>query len=737
MNKTTTLALVAVLLGVAVWLAVGAGRATDPTRRADVPGTVDAQGEDPASDTVTPNAPTGTEVSERIGVLGPMPAVEERPASDSTAWPVDSPDRVRRRVVTEAGAPIHPVTVVAESYGLESHELVNREDGSFELPFDRERPQAIFVALSAERFVSQKVMVRTADENGDIVLMPGAVLRGRLVDPEGQGLEGVHLQIFPRRDGELQGGWPKLQPGSVTTGPDGEFVSDPQHVGRALLRLSSRTHYLRGDPEIDVGVDLELELVAELRGVVRGVVRDEAGCPVPRVQVGAEWAAGASADELGAAVGHLTRTDEEGRFDLPRWRTVDAPAAGERIRCVLSTRGFGHDRLEYELVRSDVVGWGAEDVQVVVRPVRPLVVTALDATTGAPLDSIRISCTADPAFEWQAPRSLGEGRFELRRIEPRSMWISVMASKRAYLPSPMIDWDCGGDPIRPLTVRLEPVSVGFVRVVDAASGDPVPDARVQLVRSPAGQIPWASLDYYGKGSMRYPFIEGRGAVLDSSVTGADGRAALRASPGATHALVLSPQHIGNAARCTTADVAEGLVVRVHRGGRVEVQANLGWAGILAHLERPGSGRPGVATTSGWQDWHHGRFVFANVPAGKWSVVFTHAKESLLEVVLPIEVTPGESYRCEVDVSSLTPGSVDVTSLPELAGQARARLVRQNSKIVLERHIHGSSVAFASVLPGTYLVELHEGERVHTASEPVVVLSGQRVEHRPSAWTTGR
>lgn len=101
--------------------------------------------------------------------------------------------------------------------------------------------------------------------SADFILQPAAPARGRILDPEGRGLRGVHIRLSPREvrglppSGEARGDVPRG--GSATTAEDGSFEVDGLAPGRYEYELSPDESFFEARGEVRLpATNLKLKL---------------------------------------------------------------------------------------------------------------------------------------------------------------------------------------------------------------------------------------------------------------------------------------------------------------------------------------------------------------------------------------------------------------------------------------------------------------------------------------------
>lgn len=219
----------------------------------------------------------------------------------------------------------------------ESYSAVSAGDGSFQL---EHLPAGRFdLAAKAEGYAPLTVRGLTLGERpeakdlGTMVLVPGAVLEGVVVDGKGRPLSGAAVWAQKSAGAGMSpiGDVPR-DPGvrEVRTKSDGRFTLDDLTPGEAVDLSVRLAGYLAGSqPRLAVPHEGLVRVVLELAARVSGRVVDEASEPVGGATVSVQAVGGGLA---GLVAGRLGTSDAEGRFQVDDLgvgkRTVTAEAAG-------------------------------------------------------------------------------------------------------------------------------------------------------------------------------------------------------------------------------------------------------------------------------------------------------------------------------------------------------------------------------------------------------------------------
>lgn len=446
----------------------------------------------------------------------PLPP-EARASTASLSAAVSVPTALRQylrgRIVDAAGSPIPGAAVrLAEPSlpllqgGAESdgESVLTAGDGRFELPIqlppagENARRFGAGPTLSARAAgfapLRQPVDIPPSGDLdlGDLALGTGLILSGRVVDADGQPVQGAKL--FVRTDdGEavFLFGPNGTSPDAVTEA-NGVFRFDVLAFAPWLISVEHPSHpdkeFRGGVPEQgreSSGVVLQLDRPASIGGLVRSLPSSGGA-----YEVRAQRAAGENGFFLGlperrAAVG------AGGRFRL------EGLASGESYTLTLGPvpkdpklGRFDFESMARSLSRPVVALAGSEGVELVYQEGSRLCFQVVDDQSGEPLEQfeaqVRLGFSQESLGDKGQRFEAGRACFEdLRPPEgsqaafapPPSLSLRASGYGDLTVPLPPI---VVGTPIDLGVVRLRPVPRLTVRVVDDQSGAPVAGARVTL-----------------------------------------------------------------------------------------------------------------------------------------------------------------------------------------------------------------------------------------------------------------
>lgn len=487
---------------------------------------------------------------------------------------------------------------------IDIHHVVTDASGRFAI--DGLKAGEVRLAVRASGFAPRAVEdALVADEPPrvlpDIVLEPGVVLTGRVVDSSGSAVSGaVLLAAFDSAGSTQRVSIPGRGVPLATTGANGEFRIDRIGAGPWHLIVDSPRHLVadaRGETraagEEVTGLVLRVEGGADIEGRVQGAsASPPAGVGSVRVtaraspESGAAGSRNASIAALGYAGGELAPNsttldpvrsrprhaivDENGRFEL------HGLVAGVRYRLTASQRSA--DTVHWKTVaalESVLAFAGERGVTLAERPSTSLVFRVVDDATGAPLSDLTVA--AGVGRERLVREDDGEARIHFPdglvrvpdlRSQPGGKPIQLRVSANGYRDfqrrdiafTAALDIDLG-------EVRLVREHVLVITVLDDHTSAPVEGARVFVGTLEANELADylaspAESNFHGAPNLRF----GR--------TGADGRVRLSSYPGSTVNLGADARGycaVEPRSELLPGDGDHALELRLMRGGLVSVR----------------------------------------------------------------------------------------------------------------------------------------------------------------------
>jgi protocatechuate 3,4-dioxygenase beta subunit len=379
---------------------------------------------------------------------------------------------------------------------LRRSETTSGSDGRFQL--QGMRPGSLRLAVRSSGFAPYDEEDRalpsgTSFDLGSIELEPGVHLSGKVVDARGKPVEGADILRL------AEAGIPSFgsQFGGVgapvaKTAADGSFAVDQLAVGAWTLRVESELHphaMLNGETtspgERVEGLLIALEEGDEIHGIVRGAPAGQKFSvrALPRA-ASVEGQVEAPAGPLGEA--REAEVAADGTFQVRGVRRgltyeVGLTRSDNRDRAF----GFAWAPGLAEPVRARS---GERNVVLEYQPEAALVFQALDKRTSKPIEEF----TVEAGIDWPMPqmgedgrrvRARPEGRARVGNLRPQSPSDRAQLRIAAVGYSPFEADDLqivAGQDTDLGPVYLEPLPLLTVKVVDAASGEPVSAANVVL-----------------------------------------------------------------------------------------------------------------------------------------------------------------------------------------------------------------------------------------------------------------
>ena len=535
-------------------------------------------------------------------------AAEPEPEAAAPAWKPGQPPRLSGRVVLRDGAGVPGATVLAasgqfwiqvpldvEPEGIpkgwfEVERTTTDAEGRF--AFETLEPGTLRIVARAPGFAPARedhleLPDRAEHALADIVLEPGVVLSGRVVDRERKGVEGATL-LQPLDCGRDQGGnevsFPSRGVPLATTGADGAFTIDElppgpwslvvDAPGFAVTEESGRT---RNAGDRSEGLVFRVEAGFELLGRVRA----EEGTLPERLRVsarpspdeeeqpdpeGEEREVPSAVSErarsaICAADGTFTVRGLQGstRYALSLWRTSEETGEWKLARGTAIVHGYS----------------GQRGVEIVYKPEAVLLFAVKDQASGLPIPTLTVwaglgneRVLRDDEGETRREFPDGRVRYAGLRPKPGGKPVHLRVAATGYADHERKDIVLApGQTLDLGEIALAPERLVVARVVADATGEPVEGARVVLgtqsgeeLRQQLASQPES--DLFDHATLRY----GR--------TDARGRASLSILPGkSTTAVADAVGYLASAP--VTAYLAPGedreIELRLRRGGTVVVR----------------------------------------------------------------------------------------------------------------------------------------------------------------------
>ncbi|HEX6885028.1 MAG TPA: sigma-70 family RNA polymerase sigma factor [Planctomycetota bacterium] len=574
----------------------------------------------------------------------PAPAADARPTQGTLAM----------RFVDAQGAPWSGVEVFPR--GGEAERRTSGPDGRVELAVKPYGDGGEWgVALLAQRegcatrlLRATATLGRTTDL-GDVVLVPGSRLEGRVLDEQGLALEGATVGLAAVELPEGSGDGPPLDEGylrrhgsegfererTVASGPDGTFELTGVPAGRHRLwaHAPSMRHGWTEPFEVRAGEDLfalELRLPALLAtDRITGIVLDPSGEPLGGARLMSTYL---HEHESGSTTSNV---GDDGRFDLVLRRET-------RYSFVASDREGRY---------ADAYAWdvtpGTRELELRLGEVRTFEALVRDEE-GRPLEG----CRFKTSMEVGGAMTSSDGRPQVR--EP-GLYALVLPS----IPFQLVVEADGYQPatfesLRPESVgaRLEVVLTRAPRLAGrvVADGKPVAGARVTLHRAVVADSYWRDGFY-----CLY-----RPEAADQATSDADGRFTLTCKqPGPVWVRATSAGWTAADLGPLQPDAAGELRIELTGGGSIEGRVLLpdgaDAEGVVVGISR-GDGHPRTLRAG-----PEGRFRFDHLVPGRWQVQRCESELDPSTVTTMSDSTPVEiEWSCTVEPGRVTRFDLDLT-----------------------------------------------------------------------------
>ncbi len=547
MGKIITILLAAMLAGLLVWLGLGSrAHSADPSH-AVVPETLSFVAHPARRGSTRFDAQIERALSERRpqaffdALLDQQCEAQEARVEAVT---------VKGRCIDSVGQPLAGVTVHVEPMRialpsgevpgagprLPSQDFKTGADGTFALACALPPALHVSIALKRDDRAGLSGVVAAAKgesvlELGDLVMVQGSRVRGRVVDLAGAPQEGVHLSshLFGHDLADA-----RITPKGFSfarTQADGRFVfEDCLTPGMWTLDLDGRVKLAPDVFEVrEDAAETVVQVLVE-RGEVEtitGTVVDEQGVPVRSIPM-------IVAGERSRAV-----WDGTGSFRLENRELHPA----EAVRIEVLAAGFEPFTTE------ESHAWGTRDLRLVLRRGLAVEVRATDASTGDPIEEYGVRVLPEPGPR-DARRQIHadcplwekawhqDGVCVVRGLTPGRHRLAIEPAGTTWGPSELITVDVGDARVPRLEARLGKAVARTVRV--ERDGLPVAGAKVELVLGmgralgATTQVVWRQqLGWWASAPTGPPDLAAREAL---TVTGANGEASLSGSDRLRYAL---------------------------------------------------------------------------------------------------------------------------------------------------------------------------------------------------------
>lgn len=433
--------------------------------------------------------------------------------------------RILGRVIDEFGAPVPDARVfVARSTGFGTDRIdLAPEDSNFmtveeteangqgEFSFDSSWRGDLRFAVRSPGFAPLRVQqnVEGGDEATveDLVMQRSVILSGHVVDQAGNGVEGIRIDAIEasKTAGFTLSFVGDSQKSLTTSGPGGAFEIDELAAGPYKLHLRSEDYpdlIVTGTLERPGQSEADLRFVLEDGHQITGHVlgSEEAGMPLAVRARPLKGTAFDGPESFGAT--RFSDVDEEGRFRLRGLR--DESYKLNVIESADDMRVFAEAKSSAVTAKA-----GDQGVELSLSPPCGLTFRVLDASNGQPFDDFEVE---SGNFWWQAMEPSkqetepGVALFEDVSLDNGGTSTRLKISAEGYESLMVEDVKLTSGEVTDLgDMRLRPVAMITVRVLDDASGEPVEGARVRLSETQAEAAP---------GTRRIAMSLGAGDALD-------------------------------------------------------------------------------------------------------------------------------------------------------------------------------------------------------------------------------
>ena len=562
-------------------------------------------------------------------------------------------------------------------------DVTTDSDGVFEFWFVPPPPFAFTLALNGPGVASwsrqwSEWPIGESVDLGDLTLLRGSRLRGRVVDADRVPIAAAAIRIYAVPDVDREDGFVRWVQARIKE--DGTFAASSALVaGNYELGIDGcvieqgRTVTISGELA-EQFVEVVLKRIAS-GDSISGVVVDETGSPV----------SGAHIHAFGVATGRVNLTDAMGRFRILK-PELNAPAM---IRIWAA-------HVDYEsLIGNEDLAWGQKDVRIVLRRGKALDVLVVRADDESPVeDYVLRVMPRGPGRSSEDQQKRGGDLHARGRASVPSIRIGMHevivepASPELAIGVVRIDVTEAG--VDPVVVRLANVTQQVVRV-QRADETPVVGVKVQLV-DPIGEELTGELPILE--AARWGWTTGKkGLQLAVATTDARGEASLPVPndrlvglflPGLQHAPLMMPNVAFPPAGPLIVTVAMGATLQGQVGPEAAWTEIRRLAGIAAEDVAAAQHWPSIYLTrdpalvpsrfpdlqSRVQIEADGSFELQGVPPGRWCITVMCFRKNeddrggsgLAEMGGEVELVEGQTKVVAIDLSAMIPGELEAQVL---------------------------------------------------------------------------
>ncbi len=639
--------------------------------------------------------------------------------------------------------------------------LTTGADGRFTFTFTPPPPFVFFVDLHRDDLAAMSGLWNTialddAIDLGDVTMVPGVLVQGRVVDEAGTPVAKVRVMVLPTAALSGPDKVGQVTPSSFTQGrssADGSFRCAHRLTPGLFLVVVTSDHQLAkpitGTLVLERPIE-ELTVVVKNTAdvpTISGRVVDESGQPIDRANVEARG------NPIGWWTGY---SEKDGAFTL---KARDKATGGD------VTLAVQHEQFE-ETKLAKPIAWGSKDVVLTMVRGGGLTVHVHDDSNAVVTDFL-VRVVRDLRAGSEAGKIRARGPFEagFARVPgvARGKWTVVVEFPSKLAMAPVFT------PIEVTTtsattrvdVRAAANAQRTLRVVDGAD-QPVAGTVVQVCLPLDGKLTDESA-MLAMDSWFNTSSNDRALVLSEAPTAADGTLVLTGPRGrAVGVCVSGPGHVPVRLGDVRIDDPGELLVRVSRGARL--RGRVGPPEAVAEMLRLGgigsrniSGRKtsiGLLQGGKGQPWVHlpsqradqrfavgddGSFDIDGLPPGKWQVAVHYWSSSSGRQAPAGEVVlrDGETTQFDPDVRQMLPGTLTGLVRKNGAPMVNTPMHVQGERDAISITTDGNGAFTTPIAPGSYHVVIPSqqgNESQWATAETATVVVGQTTEQTFDLWT---